>query len=160
MNAEMRIKRWVWALLGVIMFPAITLACTVGEHEEVIEKFLAQTLEERRSSILQYPLEMQVELYVNAMMRKHPPDLGLADVVARNGGKIVPILIQRLSREKSDIVKPDLIDIFQRMQELSTYDVASDQNTMVFLDHQVAEMKDSFWKEQASAMLERIRGGQ
>ena len=158
MKVGMRAQKWAWSLLGLIMFPAITLACTVGEHEEVIEKFLAQTLEERRSSILQYPLEMQVELYVNAMMRKHPPDLGLAIVVAGNGAKIIPTLIQRLSREKSEIVKLDLIAVFERMQQFGTYDVASDQRTMAFLNQQVAEMEASYWKERASAKLKHIRG--
>jgi len=132
-------------------------ACTRGEHDEVVETFLKKTLPERRLAILEHPLELQVELYVTALMRKHPPDLGLAGSVASNGEKIVPFLVQRLKTETFDITKMELIDVFERMQNLGTYDVASDAKLMHFLDQQVLTIEHASSKKHASDLLKQMR---
>lgn len=145
-------------LLVALIILAIPLsACTGGEHEEAIETFLSKTLPERRLAILEYPLDLQVELYVAAMMRKHPPDLGLANSVARNGEKIVPFLVQRLKTETFDISKMELIDVFERMQNSGTYDVASDAKLMHFLEQQVLTIEHASSKKRSSDLLKRIR---
>jgi hypothetical protein len=112
---------------------------------------------ERRIAILQYPPEQQVELYLKAMLEKHPPDLGLADAVASNGSSIVPALTERLVSDDRDVAKMHLVDVFLRMKQLAYYPVATDAETMALLQQQVAAMKDPQWKEMSSDMLEQIR---
>ncbi len=132
-------------------------ACSRGEHEDVIDAFLKKNLTERRIAILEYPLEMQVELYVAALMRKHPPDLGLASSVARNGEKIVPFLVQRLKTETFDISKMELIEVFERMQNLGTYNVASNAELMHFLEQQVQTIEHPSSKKFANGFLNKIK---
>lgn len=133
------------------------MAASCQAEPEASESFLRKPMAERRTAILQYPPEQQVELYLRAMLEKHPPDLALADAVANNGAKIVPALIRRLIREDRDVAKMHLIDVFLRMQELGYYPVASDAKTLDLLAQQVATMKDPQWKSTSSDMLDRIR---
>lgn len=141
------------------MLLTIPLACTPEEQDPVIEAFLQKTLTEQASAIRDYPLEKQVELYLAAMMRKHPSDPALASVVAENGAAIVPILSRRLSEHEGDgdIEKTRLVDVFVRMQRLGTYDVASDKKLMKVLEQQVAGIEGKFWKELSDEFLQRIR---
>ena len=147
-----------WARRGVIwlLFVVVAPSCQGAEHA-ASEQFLRKPMVERRTAILEYPPEQQVELYLRAMLAQHPPDLALADAVASNGERIVRALTRHLVEEDRDIAKMHLIDVFSRMQELDYYAVASDGETMDLLDRQVAAMKDPQWKGMASDMLERIR---
>lgn len=147
-----------WAGLGVAWFLLAVVASGCRAAEREAEKdFLQMPMPERRTAILLYPPEQQVHLYLQAMLVKHPPDLGLADAVASSGSKIVPALSKRLAQDDRDIAKLHLIDVFLRMQDLGYYPVASDSETMTLLEQQVAAMKDPQWKEMSSEMLERIR---
>jgi len=84
----------------------------------------------------------------------------LADAVASNGPKIVPILKHCLAAEKREVAKVDLIDVFLRMQELGYHPIASDADAMAFLEQQVSSMKDPRWRKMANNMLQQIRVGQ
>lgn len=149
--------RWhAWVVIGCVLLGS---SCNGIARPEEHKRFLQLSMAEQRTSILQYPLAQQVELYVVAMLAEHPPDLALADVVASNGSKIIPALTQRLTQEESDIAKMHLVDVFWRMQDLGYYPVVSDDKTMDFLDQQVAAMKDPQWKDMSSDFLERIRQG-
>ena len=112
---------------------------------------------ERRTAILQYSPEQQVELYLKAMLEEHPPDLALADAVASNGAKIVSPLAQRLVEDDRDLAKLHVFDVFLRMQELGYYAVASDAKIMELLAQQVVNMKDPQWKEMSNDLLDKIR---
>jgi hypothetical protein len=112
---------------------------------------------ERRVAIRQYPLEQQVDLYLNAMFAKHPPDLGLASVIASNGRAIVPVLVDRLVHEDSDVAKTYLMEVFLHMQQYGHYAVAADLEVMGVLEHELEGMKDRRWARQANITIRRIR---
>lgn len=142
------------ALFGVLTLLLSASCLGMGSSSED-ERFLSRPMNERREIIVQYPTEKQVDLYLLAM-QKHPPDLGLADAVAKSGAKLVPILIQRIQREQSEIAKVQLIDIFERMQSLGYYAVASDEATMTILASQVGAIKDDGWRAMAADLLDKI----
>src|SRR5438093_5427226 len=88
---------------------------------------------------------------------RHPPNIGLAHSLAKNGASILPFLIERLARTDNDVDKEFLIVVFVAMQLSAYYPVSSDRTLMAFLEHQVSTMKDRDWKDMASESLERIR---
>lgn len=152
----MSVRVRVWCGLACALIALIGFGCQRHWHDTATNEFLRQTIPERRASILQYPLEQQVDLYL-AAMRLHPPDLGLANVIASNGANVVPFLIARLGKEAGDIEKTHLISVFLEMQRSGYFRVASDRPTMLFLEQQVALLKDPFWRNQASDRLREIR---
>lgn len=135
----------------------VSTGCQGLEFPDETEQFLSKSIVEQRSEILEFPLVQQVDLYLAATLRQHPPDMELANVVASNGADIVPHIKGRLSEEKRDIADLFLIDIFVRMQRHDYYAVAEDRQTMQLLKEQVAAMQDVQWKMMATEMLEEIR---
>lgn len=147
---------WIPLSIACVLLAATVPSCQ-DEEGQLAESFLKKPMMERRTAILEYSPEQQVDLFLKAMIAKHPPDLGLADVVASNGSKIVPSFSKRLAHDDRDVAKMHVVDVFVRMQELGYYDVASDGETMNLLEQQVAAMKDPQWKEMSRDGLNRIR---
>ena len=119
--------------------------------------FLRSSSTVQQLTLRQFPQREQIELYLEAMHRGHPPNIGLATSLAKNGASILPLLIERLARTDSDVDKEFLIAVFGAMQRDAYYSVSSDRTLMAFLELQVSTMKDRDWKEMASESLERIR---
>ena len=131
--------------------------CRGWTHDSAAQDFLRSSSTLQQLTRRQFPHKEQIELYLEAMHRGHPPNIGLAHSLAKNGASILPLLIERLARTDNDVDKEFLIVVFVAMQ-LSAYDpVSSDRTLMAFLEHQVSTMKDRDWKEMASESLERIR---
>jgi hypothetical protein len=121
------------------------------------EAFLRLTIAEQRTAIVQHSPEQQIELYLSAMLAEHPPDVALADTLARQGADLAPFLIQRLGEEEREIAKMHLIDVFLRMQQLGVHSVGSDMETMAVLEREAAAMQDPQWKDMSQELLESIR---
>jgi len=152
---------WWPAMLRV----AVLLLCTLqigatqcggdevpAEHRE----FLNLPFRERPKALAAYPPKEQVDLYLSAMLAKHPPQLELADVVAASGPAMLPIIIERIRRAEHDFDKVNLIYVVERMQEGGFVPVASDAQTMAVLQAEVSAMKDSEWRAIAEESLGRI----
>lgn len=146
------------ALFGLVTL-LLSASCLGMESSSEDELFLKRPMNERREIIVQYPMEKQIHLYLLAM-QKHPPDLGLADAVAKNGAELVPVLLHRIQRETSEVAKVQLIDVFERMQSLGYYAVASDEATMTVLASQVSAIKDEQWRAMSADLLNRIRSAE
>ena len=141
---------WSSVLWGLLVLVIAAPTCGSNEKEELIESFTRLSLPEARSAILNYPLELQVDLYVASMMKNHPPDLGLTSVLASHGEQVVPHLLRRLTENKTDwdIEKTHLIAVFEDMQIFQIYDVASDETVMRILNQQIIAMKEPFLERQ------------
>ncbi len=129
-----------------------------GGGSNVEEEFVRKSIPEQHRLILDYPLDQQVDLYLKSMLEIHPPDLGLADVLASNGADIVPILKDRIIIEiHNDFSKMILVDVFLRMHERGYYSIASDSETMDFLEQQTELMQDALWKKLAVRKIMLIK---
>ncbi len=128
---------------------------------DVEKEFFRKSGPERRRLILDYPLEQQVNLYLKSFHCRHPGDLSLSGVVASNGADIVPILRDRIIEIDSEHHKSVLVGIFFDMQFSGYYPVASDTETMNFLEQQAALMEDTVWRELTvrDIMLIKKKGG-
>ena len=143
------------SLLAVMVF---VLGLGVCKSESNFgEEFVRKSSPEQHRLILSYPLDQQVDLYLKTMLERHPPDLGLADVVASHGADIVPILRARLATEDQDINKMHLIDVFYKMQVRGYYSVAADSEIIVLLENQAEMMVNDPWKRLTSETITQIK---
>lgn len=121
------------------------------------QEFLRKPVDERRAALMDYPMERQVDLYLAAMAKLHPPDLALADVLASHGDEIIPLLKERIHEASgAGLKKLLLIEVFVRMQERAYFDVSSDSGVMSFLREQAESIPDDQWRGIALGSLNRI----
>lgn len=146
-------------LLGAMAL-LLSISGHVAGQSQSEQMFLKLPMNERRAAITQYPLQQQVDLYLLAMKRKHPPDLGLADAVAKSGSRIVPYLLERLRGETSEFAKLQLLDVLERMESLGYYSVSTDKQAMAVAEYEVSLMSDPQWKAMSCAVLQKIRSHQ
>ena len=145
--------------VAVLLVCALQIGATQCGRSEVPpghREFLALPFSERPRALASYPLREQVDLYLSAMLVKHPPQLELADVLAASGSEVLPILIERIRGEEHDLDKVNLIYVVERMQELGYLPIASDAKIMAALRAEIASMKDGGWRTTAEESLERI----
>lgn len=133
------------------------LFCTVcPAAESASEEFLAKPRGERPAAIVRYSPRDQIDLYLQAMLVKHPPDLSLADALATTGAQLVPSLVRRLVKDEREIAKVYLVEVLWRMKDSGSYDITSDIVAIAIVDDEVAMMKDTQWKGVASDLMNRI----
>jgi hypothetical protein len=72
--------------------------------------------------------------------------LGLVAPLAREGGRIVPLLKAKLESTNDDSTVEAIIYVFKEMNDLGTYDVAADKSLMEELRLKVSGIKDPAWQ--------------
>jgi len=128
-----------------------------SSYPPAYEEFLNLPRDQRVDALSKYPPEEQVDRYVWAMLVRHPPQIELADVVAKNGARVLPIVIRRIQEEEAAATQVDLLLVVRRIQEMGEVDVAGDAETMAALEAAVSSMDDPDWKPQAVEILEKLR---
>jgi hypothetical protein len=106
------------------------------------------------------PLDDQVSLYVIAMLRGRPPEVGLAHALAENGAPILPAVLRRIREERDDVVIWDLLEVLRWVDKLGHAPVGDDPEVMAFLRSKVAAMRDDVLRRYAEARLSWIKCGQ
>jgi hypothetical protein len=145
--------RWRIAIASLAGLAAF--ACT--DYPDAYTAYLVLPSDERAAAITEYPPEQQVELYLWDLRVKHPPAPGLADAVARNGDRVLPILVRRIATEESERDRVDLLYVVLRIQSLGIVDVARDPEIMRTLAASVASIDDPDLRLQANDILVGIR---
>ena len=115
--------------------------------------FWSLPVRERLKVIRTYKLEEQLNLYLQGM-RREPPDSGLADVVAGNGREIIPLALQRLDREYTDLDRSSLLYLLS--QAGTCYEVRKDATSLTAIKNAVASMKTPAGKDEAEESLKKI----
>lgn len=146
----------LWILMtSISVISLLSCRSSVDSDELRLNDFLRHGSAEQRTMISAYPIDAQLDLYTAAMLQE-PPHMGLADVVAKNGRQLVPMVLTRLSSDMSDIKKCNLVYLLTRVVALGYYDVGSDLQAVSELRTQIAAVKDQFWKERCDAYLNEI----
>lgn len=110
----------------------------------------------RIDRLRQYPLEEQYRIFRYGNDEIHPPLIGLAKPIAERGGDAVSFLLGQIKPPADDIAIRDVLQVFETMESIKSYDVKSDEVVMEALRTRVAAMKDAGWKDVCKGMLERI----
>ena len=95
--------------LGIfVVSMTLICGCRGWTHDSAAQDFLRSSSTLQQLTLRQFPHKEQIELYLEAMHRGHPPNIGLATSLAKNGVSILPLLIERLARTDSDVDKEGL----------------------------------------------------
>src|SRR2546428_14171999 len=86
--------------------------CRGWTHDSAAQDFLRSSSTLQQLTLRQFPHKEQIELYLEAMHRGHPPNIGLAHSLAKNAGRIRPPLFDRLAHTNNDVHKEFLICVF------------------------------------------------
>ena len=151
---------------------ALLVACVLVSCRESIpseyRSFFDRPLEEQSEELQKYPLDEQIDIYLIAVTKIHPPLSHLAVDIARYEKKAVPYLIERLREEEGDELREDIIYVFRWMALLHNYgpehsfyveyDVKSDQEVVSLLEEVVSSMQEPLPRRSSEESLDIILG--
>ncbi|HTZ38598.1 MAG TPA: hypothetical protein VMB77_00455 [Syntrophales bacterium] len=115
------------------------------------------SLQFRKDDFSSYDIDKQYAIFICGNQYVHPPAMYLAELFAREGGRVVEFLRIKLLEANEDLTIRDLVLVFVEMSRLKTYDVASDDELMRLMTDRVEGMKDPDWKRIAEGRLIDIR---
>ncbi|MDA2925560.1 hypothetical protein MYX65_13085 [Acidobacteria bacterium AH-259-L09] len=141
----------------------------MGEIPSEYRAFFDLPLSQQHRAIHDYPLDKQLDIYLIAVTRIHPPDYAFADDIASSGKKATPILVKRLKGEQDESIQQKIIYIFEVMARCHNfnvqhdlyldYDVGNDKDVITLVKQVVSLMEGPFYKERSERSLKVILGG-
>jgi hypothetical protein len=131
----------------------------VGEYKcsQLTEYFYGKPPNERIAQFVAADLEKQYAIYICGNQYLEPPATYLAEPFAREGGRIVGFLKDKLVRASDDGTIRDVVLVFKEMSRQRTYNVGGDSELMKVVDDRVAAMKDVDWKRLVERQVKEIR---
>ena len=146
----MQIASRTTVCLGIML---LLFSCTCGG---VPNEFFLLPNEQRDAEFQKYDLETQYKIYICGQKRE-PPMFGLASPLAREGGRIVPLLKAKLESADDDSTVQAIVYVFAEMNVRGTYDLAADKSLMEELRLKVSRVKDPAWQNMIEKNLPEIR---
>ena len=131
----------------------LLFSCTCGG---VPNDFFLMPNEQRDAEFQKYDLETQYKIYICGQKRE-PPMLGLASPLAREGGRIVPLLKAKLESADDDSTVQAIVYVFAEMNVQGTYDLGADKSLMEELRLKVSQVKDPAWQNMIEKNLPEIQ---
>jgi hypothetical protein len=139
-----RIVTFVLVFLGLSATPRALMAAGVTQEagcSAPAAEFFQQSAREQERQFVTCEFEEQYRLYIYGM-RREPPAMGLASLLAKRGANVVAPLEQKLRDASDELQIFDLVLVFSDMASLKTYDVAQDSTLADLLKTKVFSMKD------------------
>lgn len=137
----------------VLCSMSIPAAC-LGETAPPGYEEVYKSPPERARQLMKYPYEQQLEIFSYSMARLHPPDLELSAALASNGKPILPILLDRLKKEKKEYLQHQLIYVLEIMDR--TNDLDTETAAIATVREVIANMMEPFWREMSEKSLNAI----
>lgn len=141
-----------WSLALLASLAASAVACEKPESHP----FFELPYEQQDSVLLEYPLEEQVEIYVEGITRRHPRQIGLVEPLARNGEDLVPVLLAVLDTAQSEVTQRGMLAV---LGEISCrhHDLSADTAVLAAAERTVSELRFEYFRELAAGHLAEIR---
>lgn len=144
----------ILAMLALIV--SVSFTCVSDRRPECDEYntfFDLGPTDEQNAEFLKQTIESQLEIYVCGWYRE-PRPLHFADVFAERGDEAIPLVLDRIKREKRELSQKALVYIFVRMSSKGYLrgrkDVADAIRPIV------SAMKDPYTKESTQKYLDEI----
>lgn len=145
-------------MIIVVLFQFILLSCVFfrgceersQECRDVIDVPRAQGYAKFET----YPIPKQLDVYLCAM-RIEPPDLGLADLIAKRGENAIPIVVQRLKSANREIDQEDMIYLLEIMSDRGL--LRGRKDVIAEISDTIDSMKISQVKQSSLDRLKRIQ---
>ncbi len=103
------------------------------------------------------PTEKQYIVYICANQKVHPPMGHLATLFANEGPDVVPFLVRKMEETTTEVTVIDILEVFEAMQNNSSYGVARDKKLLAAIEARIARMSDPLLKPVAKEILAEIR---
>jgi hypothetical protein len=121
---------------------------TERECDHLISSFfLKSSAIQRQEEFARLDINSKYSVYICGNQKIHPPTVYLAESFSKEGGAVVPFLMDKLLSTKNDNTIRDIIYVFGWMQRLKTYGVASDNVLIGIINKKASEIHDEFWRE-------------
>ena len=145
------------AILAVLALTVSVSFTCVSDRRPECEEYKAffdlGPTDEQKAEFLKQTIERQLEIFVCGWYRE-PRPLYYADVFAERGEEAIPLVLDRLKREKRELSQKALVYIFVRMSSKGYLrgrkDVADAIRPIV------SAMKDPYTKESTQKYLDEI----
>lgn len=150
-------RRGLWLVLLMLAGCLPRVGSSTGETPPVkYRAFFRLPLSQQVRAIKDYPIEEQIDIYLYAVQKQHPPVLGFAYDIAERGPTAVPTLLQRLREAPSDLTKADLIYVFEAMAVRGSYDVKGDSGVMRAIEAAISTMRWEATRNRSRTSLQVI----
>jgi hypothetical protein len=133
---------------------AVSLLFTACTYDAEFAAFRSLPRENQHIEFQQFPLNKQIDYYLYCMASEPPDPIFTNDIVVQ-GITVVPVLLQRIASEKSDHRKYFIIVLLEQINQQPT-PLNNRQEIRDKLTPEIDNMKDQFWKEQATQSLNHI----
>lgn len=143
------------ALLAVVGMLAACGSFVGKPAAQEYERFFALPLAQQHERFAELPLSRQLDIYLHAVLKRHPPDLSFAYDIASGGETVLPFLAERLRDEENEGAQQSIIYVFEVLTR-EGYDLRSDSRLIELVRQKVSLMKQPFNKERSRRSLEVI----
>lgn len=123
----------------------------------VTNEFFWMPPKQRDAAFEKYDFEDQYKIYMYGCQQIEPPTIGLAWPLAREGASIVQPLEAKLRNANDDLTITYIVFVYRVMNDLGTYNVASNKSLMEELREKVSAMQDPTWRVMTENTLLEIR---
>jgi hypothetical protein len=111
---------------------------------------------EQAAAFEKYPLQQQIDIYVEAMEGVEPPARQFGSFLASNRKKVVPLLLSRLRGEESDRRRYYFIAAFEQMHT-EYCSLKNEKEVLEAISGTISKMKDATYKELCGIYLKAIQ---
>jgi hypothetical protein len=143
--------------VGCAAIATLVAAGCLPDPPDKYRSFFALPMGQDSDSLLTYPVEDQVDIYVWAMTERHPPRMHLADALAKNGLTLVMPVREKLSQAKDEPTQFALIYALESLA-CASHDLRRDKPLIAQIETVVQQMDAGYWKDRGGEALRRIQG--
>ncbi len=143
-----------------IVFLATTLGmshnCVPGDHPQCDQYdgfFTLGPTDQRDAEFLRYPIETQLEIYICGWYHEPGPRY-YADCIADRGDEVIPLVLERLKRERREFSQKAIVYIFLRMAKKGY--MRGRPDAVDVIRPIVSSMKNQYTRESTQQYLDEI----
>src|SRR6266849_6787002 len=115
--------------------------------------------QQQHAEMKKFPIEKQIEYYLIGMSYVEPPEMGLADDIAREGKAALPVLMQKLREDKDEKNQVDIMLVLETMHA-RFYRLNHETEVVNLLRQTTDGMKDAWHKQRGEEILKYIETDQ
>jgi hypothetical protein len=144
-------------IIITVLFQIVLLSCFVfrgcEQRSQECRDVIDVPREQGYAKFETYPIETQLDVYLCAM-HVEPPDLGLADLIAKRGESAIPIVTQKLKTADREIDQEDLIYLFEVMSDRGL--LRGRKDVIADISQVIDNMKITQVKQRSEESLKKI----
>jgi len=137
------------------MLPILFCSIACNRIPSEYRSFVEMPLSKQHEFMSKMPLDRRIDYYLAGMRYIEPPQIGLADDIAREGKKALPVLVQRVRAENDERAKVNLVLVFGVMHSRFVK-LDDERETLTTLRQTVAEMTNQDYRKRSEQTLEYI----